>query len=75
MGELDGNFKLLGSVNLNPHIYIYIYNVGGRDAPVEDLTLGRLELAFIWVALCWRKVAPMGVIICTGSDAGKSSKP
>ena len=47
MGELDSNFKLLGSVNLNPHIYIYIYNVGGRDAPVEDLTLGRLELAFI----------------------------
>ena len=45
MGELDGNFKLLGSVNLNPHIYIY--NIGGRDAPVEDLTLGRLELAFI----------------------------
>ena len=49
---------------------------GGWDAaPVEDSTQGRLELAFIWAALCLRKVAPMGAIICTGLDTGKSSKP
>ena len=49
---------------------------GPLDAsPVEDLTLGRLELAFNWVALCLRKVAPMGDMIWTGLEAGKSSKP
>ena len=49
---------------------------GGWDAtPEEDSTRGCLELAFIWVALCLRKVAPIGAIMCTGSDAGKSSKP
>ena len=48
---------------------------GGGGAPEEDSTLGRLELARIWRALCLRKVAPMGAIICTGSDSGKSSKP
>ena len=50
-------------------------NVGGLDAPVEDLTLGCLELTFIWAALCRRKVVPIGAIICAGSDAGKTSKP
>ena len=49
---------------------------GGLDAsPVEDSTLGCLELAFNWAALCLRKVAPIGPMICTGSNAGKSSKP
>ena len=49
---------------------------GGLDAsPVEDSTLGRLELAFNYAALCLRKVAPIGAMICTGSDLGKSSKP
>ena len=49
---------------------------GGPDAsPVEDSTLGRLELAFSRAALCLRKVAPIGAMTCMGSDAGKSSKP
>ena len=49
---------------------------GGLDAaPVEDSTLGHLELAFNWAALCLRKVAPIGAMIWTGSNAGKSSKP
>ena len=34
-----------------------------------------LELAFNEVALCLRKVTPMGAMICTGLDVGKSSKP
>ena len=38
-------------------------DVGGLDTLVEDSTLGHLELAFIWVALCWRNVAPIGAII------------
>ena len=33
---------------------------GGSAIPEEDSTLGRLELALIWAALCLRKVAPMG---------------
>ena len=45
------------------------------DAPVEDSTLGHLKIAFIWAALCLRKVAPIGAIIWTGTDAGKSFKP
>ena len=54
--------------------------VGSSDrgldvAPIEDSTLRRLELAFNWVALCLRKVAPIGAMIWTSSDAGKSSKP
>ena len=49
---------------------------GGLGAtPVEDSTLGLLELAFNWVALCLRNVAPIGAIIYTGSDIRKSSKP
>ena len=36
---------------------------------MEDSTLGCLELTFIWAAFCLRKVAPMGAIICTGSNA------
>ena len=48
----------------------------GWDAtPKEDSTRGDLELAFIWAALCLRKVTPIGAIMCTSSDAGKSSKP
>ena len=48
---------------------------GGLHAsPIEDSTLGRLELAFNRVALCLRKVAPIGAIICTGSEVGNSSK-
>ena len=48
---------------------------GGLDAsPVEDSTLGRLELAFNYAALCLRNVAPIGAMICTGSDVGKSFK-
>ena len=47
-----------------------------QDAsPVEDSTQGRLELAFNYVSLCIRKVAPIGAMICIGSDAGKSFKP
>ena len=47
---------------------------GGRDASsVENLTLGHLELAFNWAALCLRKVAPIGAMICMGSNAKKSS--
>ena len=49
---------------------------GGWDAtPEKDSTRGCLELAFIWAALCLRKVAPIGAIMCTGSNAGKSFKP
>ena len=42
---------------------------GGEGALKEGSTLGRLELARISAALCLRNVAPMGAIICTGSDA------
>jgi len=48
---------------------------GGGATLKEDSIWGRLELALIWVALCLRKVAPMGAIKCTGSETGKSSKP
>ena len=47
----------------------------GGATPEEDSTRGRLEIALIWATLCLRKVAPMGAIMCTGSDAGKSSNP
>ena len=37
---------------------------GGRGVtPEEDSTWGRLELALIWAALCWRKVTPMEAIM------------
>ena len=42
---------------------------GGEGALKEGSTLGRLELARISAALCLRNVAPMGAIICTGSNA------
>ena len=50
---------------------------GGGATPKEeeDSTLGRLEPACIWAALCLRKVAPIGAIMCTGSKLGNSSKP
>ena len=48
---------------------------GWGATPDDDSTLGLLELAFIWVALCLRNVTPIGAIICMGSNAGKSSKP
>ena len=48
---------------------------GGATPEEEESTLGRLELARIWAALCLRKVAPIGAIICTGSEAGKDSNP
>ena len=48
---------------------------GGSATPEEDSTLGRLKLAFIWVTLYLRNVAPMGAIMCTGSEAGNSSNP
>ena len=47
---------------------------GGGGVLEEDSTPGRLELARIWVALYWRKVAPMGAMIWIGSNAGKCSK-
>ena len=43
---------------------------GGGATLEEDSTRGCLELA-----LCLRKMAPMGVIMCTGSDVGNSSNP
>ena len=48
---------------------------GAAATPEEDSTLGCLELALIWVALCIRKVAPIGAIRCTGSEARNSSIP
>ena len=48
---------------------------GGGATPKEDSTLGHLELARIRAALYLRKVAPMGAIMCMGSEAGNSSKP
>ena len=48
---------------------------GGGGVTLEGSTLGCLELALIWVALCLRKVAPMGDMIWTGSDAGNSTNP
>ena len=43
---------------------------GGGATPEEDSTWGYLELA-----LCLRKVAPMGAIMWTGSNVGNSSNP
>ena len=37
--------------------------------------IGCLELARIWAALCQRKVAPIGVILCIGSKVGKDFNP
>ena len=48
---------------------------GEGGATLEDSTLGHLELALIWAALCLRKVALIGAIIWTGSNAGNSSNP
>ena len=48
---------------------------GGGATPEDDSTLGRLELARIWAALCLRKVALIGAIMWIGSDAGNSFKP
>ena len=49
---------------------------GGQDpSPIEDSTLESLELAFNWDALYLRKVAPIGAMICTGSNAGKFFNP
>ena len=48
---------------------------GGGATPEDDSTLGRLELAHIWAALCLRKVAPIGAIMWTGLDTGNSFKP
>ena len=47
---------------------------GGGATPKDNSTLGRLELARIWVALCLRKVALIGAIMWIGSDTGNSSK-
>ena len=47
---------------------------GGGGATPKGSTLGCLKLAFILATLCLRKVAPMGAIIWTGSDAGNSTK-
>ena len=46
MGELDGNFKLLGSVNLNPHIYkyIYIYIFYGPRLAITVPSINRIRL-------------------------------
>ena len=43
---------------------------GGGATSEEDSIWGRLELALIWVALYWRKMTPMGAIMCTSSDVG-----
>ena len=48
---------------------------GGGATPEDDSTLWRLVLALIWAAIYLRKVAPIGAIIWTGSNAGNSSKP
>ena len=49
---------------------------GALDAwPVENSTRRRLDLAFNWATLCLRKVAPIGGMIWTGLDEGKSFKP
>ena len=47
---------------------------GGGAVP-NGSTQGRLEPSLIWAALCLRKLAPMGAIMCTGLEAGKLSKP
>ena len=47
---------------------------GGGVVP-EGSTRRHLELSLIWAALCLRQVVPMGAIMCTGSEARKSSKP
>ena len=47
---------------------------GGGTAP-EDTPLGRVEPTLKWVALCLRKVAPMGAITWMGSPVGKSTRP
>ena len=47
----------------------------GRGTVPEGSTLECLELPLIWTTLCLRNVAPMGAIMCMGSEAGKSSNP
>ena len=51
------------------------YRRGRRGTALEGSTLGCVEPALIWAALCLRKVAPIGATTCTGSPTGKSSKP
>ena len=48
---------------------------GGGATSKDDLTLGHVELARIWAALCLKKLAPIGAIMWIGSDIGNSSKP
>ena len=69
----EGSTAAVGSTNSS---VVGSPEEGGWDAtPEEDSTRGHLELAFIWAAFCLRKVAPIGAIMCTGSDARKSFKP
>ena len=75
--EVDGKGILAavaptGSVDALPEV-VPIEEGGG--AVPKGLTQGHLKLSLIWAALCLRKVAPMGEIMCTSSEVGKSSKP
>ena len=67
--EAGGSTIAIGSTNSS---IVGSPEVWGLDAPIEDSTLGCLKLAFNWAALCRRKVAPIGAMICMGSNAGKS---
>ena len=63
----------IGSTNASLEVVPVEEGRGG--AVLEGSTLGHLKLSLIWVALCLRKVAPMGATMCTGSKVGKSSNP
>ena len=73
--EVEGGGSTVAVGLTNPSVVGSPEEGGWNAAPEEDSIRGRLELDFVWAALYLRKVAPMGAIICTGSDAGKSSKP
>ena len=60
-----------GSTDASPEV---VPIEGGGVVP-EGSTQRHLEFSLIWAALYLRQVVPMGAIMCTGSEAGKSSKP
>ena len=70
-----GGTSAVAAGSTNSSAIVSLVEKGGGGATPEISTLGRLELALTWAALCLKKVAPMGVIIWTGSNAGNSTKP
>ena len=65
-------------IHISCRVYICLSKRVTRRRRPRSITYRRLysrELAFNWDALCLRKVAPIGAMICTSSNAGKFFNP